>query len=161
MPDTPLKVHARFLRFHHLLSFHMNREDSSDCGGLRSLRSLRTLPLSSASSLRDNLLPTCPSRYTCPRVDTPPQSLLSPLSKIGTPLYGRRPPRQTYPTTTVIIYKAKGDDLISHPLFKYDVESILLLVNALVVCTLRTSLATLERTLSTWLCTLSCLSHVL
>ena len=84
-----------------------------------------------------------------------------PPSKIGTPLYGRRPPRQTYPNTTVIIYKAKGDDLISHPLFMYDVESILLLVNALVVCTLRTSLATLERTLSTWLCTLSCLSHIL
>ena len=58
-------------------------EDSSDCGGLRSLRSLRTLPLSSASSLRDNLLPTGPSRYPCPRVDTPPQSLLSSLMKYG------------------------------------------------------------------------------
>ena len=84
-----------------------------------------------------------------------------PPSKTSTPLYGRRPPRQTSPNTAVIIYKAKGDDLISHPLFKYDVESILLLVNALVVSTLWTCLATLERTLSTWLCTLSCLSHIL
>ena len=40
------------------------------------------LPLSSASSLRDNLLPTGPSRYPCPRVDTPPQSLLSSLLEI-------------------------------------------------------------------------------
>ena len=39
--------------------------------GLRSLRSLRPLPSSSASSLRDNLLPKGPSPCPCPGVDTP------------------------------------------------------------------------------------------
>ena len=39
--------------------------------GLRSLRSLRPLPPSSASSLRDNLLPKGPSPCPCPGVDTP------------------------------------------------------------------------------------------
>ena len=38
---------------------------------LRSLRSLRPLPSSSASSLRDNLLPKGPSPCPCPGVDTP------------------------------------------------------------------------------------------
>ena len=38
--------------------------------GLRSLRSLRPLPSSSASSLRDNLLPKGPSPCPCPGVDT-------------------------------------------------------------------------------------------
>ena len=39
--------------------------------GLRSLRSLRPLPSSSVSSLRDNLLPKGPSPCPCPGVDTP------------------------------------------------------------------------------------------
>ena len=39
--------------------------------GLRSLRSLRPLPTSSSSSLRDNLLPSGPSPCPCPGVDTP------------------------------------------------------------------------------------------
>ena len=39
--------------------------------GLRSLRSLRPLPSSSASSLRDNLLPKGPSPCPCLGVDTP------------------------------------------------------------------------------------------
>ena len=38
---------------------------------LRSLRSLRPLPLSSSSSLRDNSLPTGPSPCPCPGVDRP------------------------------------------------------------------------------------------
>ena len=47
--------------------------------GLRSLRSLRPLPASSASSLRDNLLPQGPSPCPCPGVDTP-SGACSPLA---------------------------------------------------------------------------------
>ena len=54
--------------------------------GLRSLRSLRPLPSSSASSLRDNLLPKGPSPCPCPGVDTPsgawPSALLPTMAII-------------------------------------------------------------------------------
>ncbi len=47
---------------------------TADCqqrAGLRSLRSLRPLPTSTASPLRANLYPSGPSPCPCPRVDTP------------------------------------------------------------------------------------------
>ena len=52
---------------------------SQSPSGLRSLRSLRPLPSSSASSLRDNLLPQGPSPCPCPGVDTP-SGVCSPLA---------------------------------------------------------------------------------
>ena len=52
-------------------------EEAVGSGGLRSRCSLRPLPLSSSSSLRDNSLPAGPSPYPCPGVDTPPDPTAS------------------------------------------------------------------------------------
>ena len=60
----------------------LNRKDSSDCGGLRSLRSLRPLPTYPAWSV-DHMSPSGPSPCPCPGVDMPPQSLLSPSWNMG------------------------------------------------------------------------------
>ena len=53
--------------------------DGRDCGGLRSLRSLRPLPQSTSSRLPRNSYLAGPSPCPCPGVDTPPQSLPSSL----------------------------------------------------------------------------------
>ena len=57
--------------------------DGRDCGGLRSLRSLRPLPQSTSSRLPRNSYLAGPSPCPCPGVDTPPQSL--PSSRLHSP----------------------------------------------------------------------------
>ena len=50
--------------------------------GLRSLRSLRPLPTSTASALRANLYPSGPSPCPCPGVDTPARRRILPSSAL-------------------------------------------------------------------------------
>ena len=50
--------------------------------GLRSLRSLRPLPTSTASALRANLYPSGPSPCPCPWVDTPARRRILPSSAL-------------------------------------------------------------------------------
>ena len=65
--------------------------------GLRSLRSLRPLPSSSASSLRDNLLPTGPAPFPCPGVDTPLRANSQPHCSVpSTPSHYRKPSGATH-----------------------------------------------------------------
>ncbi len=66
--------------------------------GLRSLRSLRPLPTSTASPLRGNLYPSGPSPCPCPWVDTParrriPPSPVPPVCKTALPAPGTSSPR--------------------------------------------------------------------
>ena len=54
--------------------------------GLRSLRSLRPLPTSTASALRANLYPSGPSPCPCPGVDTPARRRIPPAPVCNTAL---------------------------------------------------------------------------
>ena len=50
--------------------------------GLRSLRSLRPLPTSTASTLREDLYPSGPSPCPCPGVDTPARRRIPPSPRV-------------------------------------------------------------------------------
>ena len=110
--DTKRQKYVTVVSWQHKHTFYLIllREDSSDSGGLRSLRSLRPLPTYRAWS-SDHLSTSGPS--PCPCEDLFQWSRLvngrGPRRSRGRDEVGTcsDEPIQTYPTATVIIYKEK------------------------------------------------------